>query len=330
MRSSLRLYVVALATFMLLTSSLAGPSSGPSAGAAAVVPHVLFGSNATGGKTAVERIESQIGRRLAAVRVYMNWDSTFPNTYTDWLKSTGHAIYLSVKSRRSNGTIVKWANIAAATPGTPLYGDMVRWAGGLKSFGDHIYFIFNHEPEAKSSDPMGTASEFIAAWRKIVNVFRNQGATNVDFVWTMTDYAFEATDGRAAGNWYPGDSYVDQIGSDVYNWYQCRWDNKEAWKALATKLEPMRLFGLAHPSEDLVLPEWGSVEDWATGGRKRSWFDAAATLFQQSGWEQFRAVLYFNSADQSYSKCVWRYDTTSSALNGFTAMGGIAWFRKFE
>ena len=51
------------------------------------------------------------------------------------------------------------------------------WGGrkGVKSFGAPLYFIFHHEPEASGNLSYGTATEFIAAWRKIVTVFRTAG-----------------------------------------------------------------------------------------------------------------------------------------------------------
>lgn len=323
------------ATTAILLSMLAAAVFTSPVGSATPVPTMLLGAYTTprSGETmtqTIQRTESLIGRPLGAVRVYQNWDSAFPSKYHNWLRDTGHAIYLSVKAKRSNGTYVLYADIANAQPGSALYNDMVRWANALKGFGDHIYFIFNHEPEAKAARSNGDSTGFVAAWRKIVNVFRSQGVTNASYVWTMTDYAFSAKDARAAVYWYPGDNYVDQIGADVYNWYTCRPTNPQSWKSLAEKLEPIRRFGLQHPGKGLVLPEFGSVEDSAATGRKGSWFTDAETLFQQPGWEQFAAVMYFNTADHNYSACRWYLDSTESALSGFQQMGADPFFQEFE
>ena len=78
----------------------------------------------------------------------------------------------------------------------------------------HIYLIFNHEPESQANDPMGSSADFIAAWRRFVQVFRAEGTRNVTWTWTMTDWAFETSDERAASNWYP-DDVVDAIGATV-------------------------------------------------------------------------------------------------------------------
>jgi glycosyl hydrolase family 26 len=278
---------------------------------------------------AVQRIEHAIGRPLGAVRVYAQWDDykTFPSDYHEWLRDTDHAMYFSVKAWRSNKSIIKWADIAGARPGSRVYDEIVAWAEGIKGFGDRVFFIFNHEPEAKKSDPMGTSAQFVAAWRHIVDIFRAQGVTNARYVWVMTDYAFQATDDKAAAKWFPGDGYVDQLGSDPYNWFDCR-GRSEGWTPLSQKIEAFRRFGQLHPDKGLILAEWGSVEDDSNPGRKEAWIAEAADLFQRPGYEQFRGLLYFNSRDGSYPDCEWYFESSGRALDGFRAFTGKEYFTR--
>lgn len=121
--------------------------------------------------------------------------------------------------------------------------------------------IFHHEPEAAVNLGNGTAGDFIAAWRKVVTVLRQQGVTNAEYVWTMTDYSFWVQDRRRASLWYPGDAYVDHLGADAYNWYRCRPGVNTPWWSLQQIIEPFRQFGQAHPTKGLMLPEWASAED---------------------------------------------------------------------
>ena len=85
---------------------------------------------------------------------------------------------------------------------------------------------FHHEPEAGPNTAYGNNEDFKAAFRKFVEVFRAEGATNVSFAWTMTHWAFEVgdsrpSDRRRAAIWYPGDDVVDFIAGDPYNWNNC-------------------------------------------------------------------------------------------------------------
>lgn len=69
------------------------------------------------------------------------------------------------------------------------------------------------------------ASEWIAAWRYIVNLFRSDcGATNVKFLWSAVSWpssSYGSTNWVELADFYPGDSYVDAIGASMYlqDWY---------------------------------------------------------------------------------------------------------------
>jgi glycosyl hydrolase family 26 len=57
------------------------------------------------------------------------------------------------------------------------------------------------------------------AFRKIVDMFRASGVTNVAFVWCYEPAAaddFDAVDANGNAKWYPGDNYVDWFSIDLY------------------------------------------------------------------------------------------------------------------
>jgi hypothetical protein len=274
---------------------------------------------------AVVALENQIGRELDAVRAFYRWDAPFPTSYESWLRDTGRTLFMSVKAIRMNGAHIRWADVAAAPPGSPLYTDIVRWAARVRDYGAPVYFVFHPEPENVSNDVNGTSTDFIAAWRRVISIFRGAGVTNASYVWTMTDYSFWRTDHRRAALWYPGDEYVDHIAADAYNWFTCR-GNNTPWWSLQQIIEPLRQFGLAHPSEGLMLLEFGSAEDPAVPGRKAQWFRDVQALFKQPGWEQFQAILYFNTVHPPFPNCRWWVDTSQSSLDAFRALANDPFF----
>ncbi len=320
---------VRAAAVLLVAGLLLGalPPGAGGARPASAATEVTFGaySQPRSGESyqqAVQRLEGAIGRQLGAVRVYDLWDQPFPDSYNLWLRDTGRPMFLSVKPMRTDGTRILWRDIAQAQPGSALHGEIVAWARRVRDFGAPLSFTFHHEPEAAANLDHGTADDFIAAWRTVVDVFRQEGVTNASYVWIMTDYSFWVKDRREARLWYPGDEYVDAIGADAYNWHNCRTGVTSPWKSLAQIIEPLRQFGLLHPSERLVLPEWGTVEDPAVPGRKAQWFADAQALFKSPGWEQFDAVLYFDKA----AACRWLVDTSATSLTAFSAMGGDGFY----
>jgi hypothetical protein len=263
--------------------------------------------------------ERETGRPLEGVRAFKRWNEPLIGPDQRWAARGDRTLFLSVKSRRLDGSILSWRDIADAAPGTPLHLDLLRQAQELKSFRKPVYLVFNHEPDAKTSRPMGEPADFVAAWRRIVSTHRLSGVRNARYVWTMTDQAFQQ---GIAGSYYPGDAYVDAIGVDVYNWYDCR-GGKGRWKDLAELIEPHRRFGLEHPGKDLMVLEWGSVEDRARPGRKAQWIHDAAKLFTRPGYRRYRAVLHW---DDRYTgqgpgrSCDFDYRTSETALRAWRAM----------
>ena len=138
----------------------------------------------------------------------------------------------------------------------------------MRDYNAPVYFTFNHEPESSASFAMGESPDFIAAWRNVYRIFQERGATNVKFMWIMTDYSFFV--GPQARNdaskWYPGDAYLEAMGADAYNWYNCRTGINTPWWTLEQIIRPFRDFGAAHPAEELWLSEFASAEDAGSSG----------------------------------------------------------------
>ena len=277
-------------------------------------------------QSAVLRMEDAVDRKLDVVREFLLWDSPFPDTYHSWLRDTDRKMILSVRAKRLNGTVIRWTDIAAAQSGSALYNDTVRWADRMRDYGKPVYFTFNHEPESSASFANGEAPDFIAAWRKFHDVFEARGATNVKFMWIMTDYAFFV--GSAARNdaskWYPGDSYLDAMGADAYNWYNCRTGINTPWWTLETIIRPFRDFGAAHPNEELWLSEYASTEDTASPGRKAQWINQVQALFKRSDYAQFHGIVYFDFPGPD--NCRWFTDSSTSSASAFRTLAQDAFY----
>jgi hypothetical protein len=285
---------------------------------------VAFGAHPGGTKDgrvgATTDLETAIGRQLDFVRVFEVWNSPFPTAFHNHLIAKNQKMLLSVRAKRTNGTYVRWRDIADAQPGSVIHDQMVAWVERVRAIGQPVWFTFNHEPEYAENVSNGVASDFIAAWRRVITEFRDRGVDNVEFVWIMTDWSFHVTpsDRRHAPLWYPGDDYVDYIAADAYNWSTCRSGISLPWQSLEPIIEPLRQFGARHPDKGLMLAEWGSSTQ---GGDKAAWIADAADLLKQPGWEQFVAVSYFSRTDQNYPACNFPLDSSPQAMAAFAAMG---------
>lgn len=92
------------------------------------------------------------------------------------------------------------------------------WAVGIKSLGFTVAIRFAQEMNSYWY-PWGdmtngnTASEYVQAWRHVHDIFAQEGATNVIWVWSPNIIWNNDTD---LAELYPGNSYVNWIGLDGY------------------------------------------------------------------------------------------------------------------
>ena len=254
---------------------------------------------------------------MEGVRDYKWWDATLFGANQLWMRDTGHTLFLSIKAKRSNGSIVKLSDIAAARSGSTLYNTMVSMATQIKNYHNTVYIILNHEPEASDSLTNGNGAQFAAAWRNFVTIMRAQKVTNAKYVATFTGYGFTRNDSRNVSYYYPGDAYVDAVAADLYNWGKCR---QQPWTPMSSLVAGIKSWGGAHPTKQLMLLEWGSVEDPAVPGRKAKWIKDVSDLFKQSGYSQFTALLQWGGLNID-SSCAFGYTTSTSATSAWVAMG---------
>jgi len=55
---------------------------------------------------AITAMETAIGRPYNNIRIFKLWNDAWPDSHANWLADTGHTVILSVKSRRTSGSII--------------------------------------------------------------------------------------------------------------------------------------------------------------------------------------------------------------------------------
>jgi hypothetical protein len=248
--------------------------------------------------------------------------------YTQLQSSTGEDLanhaYSTFSSKVPTAAMItvhagsaSWRQVADVSPGSALHDQIVRWAQTIKSRPGRVMLAYNHEPEAAAGGQRGTAAEFIAAWRRVHTIFRQQGVTNVEWTWQMTAYSFRApaTDARAAAKWYPGDAYVDNIGADAYNWYTCGHGNGR-WMELKALGDPVLAFARAH-GKVASFPEFASTAD----SRRAEWV-RNAHQYLLDNQDVLTAAFYFHRTPTNPANQDCRWPLTTSAE--FDAFGDIA------
>ncbi len=96
------------------------------------------------------------------------------------------------------------------------YDEQARQLGRfISKVGGTVYLRIGYEFDGAWNQGYQNRSRYVAAYRRIVDVLREQGVTNVRFVWQGSAAGVdEIIDGghEDIADWYPGDGYVDWVG----------------------------------------------------------------------------------------------------------------------
>ncbi|WP_315095853.1 hypothetical protein [uncultured Cellulomonas sp.] len=275
-------------------------------GATLIGAHVDKGSSADA-ESAVTAFEGALDRRLSVERWYSRWDDVQPAAPVVTAVARGRTPLLSFWPRRLDGSTVTWAAIARGDQDPQIR----RHAEAVRSLGVPTYVAFHQEMDISPS--WGTPEQFRAAWRRYVEVFRAQGATNAVFTWVVTVGSFGPYVSTAGADaYYPGDDVVDRVGLNAYNWFGCSAHKVTDWRSLARVTADFRAWAQARGKTPL-LAEFGTVEDPAQPTRKAQWLTDAFTLFRD--WPELEAAVYF----QGTGTCTWTLSTSTAATAAFGA-----------
>jgi hypothetical protein len=147
------------------------------------------------------------GRPPNLVGYYSGWGVPFARSFAETVQRHGAVTILQMDPT--------YASIAAVAGGG--YDQYLRaFADSVREFGHPVVIGFGHEMNANWYSwgyKHVPAPTFVAAWRHIVSLFRNQGADNVTWLWTINQDL--STTGPLA-SWWPGARYVTWVGIDGY------------------------------------------------------------------------------------------------------------------
>ena len=177
---------------------------------------------------------------------------------------------------------------------------IIRWAKDARDIGKPLFVRPGHEMNDPYRYPWGPQNnkpdEFIAAWRHICNVFKANGANNVIWIWSPHP-AYGYFD-----YFYPGDQFVDYIGSTALNYGSVAY-----WSKWWTFQE---IFGqhygeLSKYRKPIMITELGCL---TVGGNRSIWFKEALSDLPVK-YPLVKSVLFFHFSDDR--------TTTQQSLNWY-------------
>ncbi|HTC81954.1 MAG TPA: Ig-like domain-containing protein, partial [Acidimicrobiia bacterium] len=280
--------------------------SGPGAPAQGVLfgAHTKTGSSEAAQQSGVEALEAKLGRKLAIDHYYRPWTTTFPTTREQWDFNNGRI------------PMISWAKTYADQIVYGLQDNLIRQrADAIAALGQPLLIRWFWEMDGdRNLQYSESPALYVAAWQHIVSIFRQEGATNVGWVWCPNASGF--SDGSAQ-QYYPGDDWVDWTCADGYDWYRKPGDSDPSFKSLFKSFYAWAV----NVPKPIMVGEYGVLEG-GPADRKANWVNAARTTLKTDD-PAIDAVVYFNSYgyDNNDIWRDWTMDTSASSLNAFTLMG---------
>ena len=169
----------------------------------------VYEPDAPGSYAGMDQFAQAIGREPNIALYYNVWLKPFQVGFAASAAKHGAVTLVQIDAR----------NISLVSITRGRYDSYWRsYADEVKTFGGRVILSFDHEMNGswyswgyKHESP----ATFIAAWRHVVTIFREQGARNVTWLWTVNivDGLSDVTD---PAPWWPGSSYVNWVGIDGY------------------------------------------------------------------------------------------------------------------
>jgi len=168
------------------------------------------------------------------------------------------------------------------------------------------------------------ATSIARAWRQIVPAIRSVPGAHFTFDWCVA----AGPHFRRVALAYPGDSYVDFIGEDVYDWNRDGWGRtpQARWHAIVhqgTGLAWQAKFAARH-HKAISFPEWALVSDWMAPNQAGE--DDPYFVGHMHHWFMTHDVAYENYFDHNTGLGVeFALDTNNGKFNLARALYQRLW-----
>lgn len=268
-------------------------------------------------------LEKNLDKRFAIVGIYQSWkdkNSNFNREWADNIADHGSIPLITWEpwspvsgyDRSENKIDQKEFRLTNITAGN--FDDYIKkYADDVKEYNKQIIIRFAHEMNGNWypwGSTFNTPQEYIDAWRHVHDVYTEEGATNVIWLWSpnavyinpLVPYADKIE------RFYPGDTYVDWVGFSAFNWAtqykQNAWINpNDLYSSTASVLSTLE--------KPILISETASA-DSQTGETKGDWIASLAIYIKTN--PQIKGVIWFNTEDNGIN---WKIDSSPSSTEAF-------------
>ncbi len=275
---------------------------------------------------AIDRYTSEAGRKPAFAWLPVRWENSngdyiqFDSAYFEqfrtrgimpgvtWEPSKGPAwqtgpnqpdfSWTAIASGKHDAYIIQWARDAAAYNHPFILRTLREMDGNWYPWGYNVNGNTN-------------TADYVAAWKHIVNIFRNEGATNVQFAWVpaVMNSNLIKNYGDTLKAMYPGDDFVDWVGFDGYT----SDPKNESYQDL---FQPSYNFVAGFTNRPMMIFESGCTEDSTDPMAKANWITNGFLTTIPSLFPKIKVADWFNANNDKGTKD-YSFETSQNSLNAW-------------
>lgn len=274
----------------------------------------------------IHSFEQKIRKKLAIVMTFLAWGTparlaakpleklaSFPQAWCSMISERGSLPMITWEPWDQNVECKKYLLDKILNGRWDFY--LRQWADAIRAWGKPILIRWGHEMNGtwypwdgvhNDSDP----ARYIKTFRYIVNLFRERKCANVLWVWCpeMVLHLQRSGGPHDYTLYYPGDSFVDWIAFDGYN-FGTVGERKDPWRSFD------EIFGEAYqrmttmaPAKPIMIAEFACGEG---GGSKPHWI--LETFKSIRRYPNIKAWLWFNILKEAQ----WIVDSSAASLEAF-------------
>lgn len=260
------------------------------------------------------QLQNTLGRMPAIVLWYQDWAhgdaSRFPTTAMNNAVRVGAMPLLTWEPWDWQGGPNQPAFALRQIANGAYDGYLHQWAHDAAAWNSPFYLRFAHEmngnwyPWAAGVNG-NTPGDYVAAWRHIVGIFRQEQATNVRWVWSAN---VEYAGSTPFASVYPGDTWVDWVALDGYNWGTSQpWSG---WQSFYDIFNASYRQLVSLTTRPLMISEVACADQ---GGDKARWINQAFVTDIPGKFPRIAAVVWFNERKEAN----WPFDSSARSLAAF-------------
>lgn len=198
-----------------------------------------------------------------------------------------------------------------------------RFAEDLKAFKNPVLMRFLHEFNGnwyvwsgnKNGKASGGPQQVVAVWKYVVDRFKAKGAVNAKWLWVPHGPSIDLSPEtwNHVSNYWPGDSYVDWIGLDGYNFYPVDpWGGERPFRDFDNCFRKLYDDCARLGEQPMMIAEFGTGEFQYGAIQKADWISDAFTKIK-TDYPRIKIFTWFNINKE----LDWRVNSSPEALEAF-------------